>query len=334
MGIVTFSPKQDGTGDPSPTNVRPIHPGLTIDGIGDIYGGYVDFENAEVVETHKAIVNLGERVYAYSESEGRFATIISGIDTTGSTRTAFCLTSCYESKTNGEAFDANWNYVAYCDANRLYVHDHRFTTVSDLTTALVDQTLVYKLTTPTTYSLTASQLTQAYNQLVPVSPIMLARRRRIMMQRNPNILYEAWNLSFNGRNEYIDTGIYLFTQGNINRDFEFIAEGIAAEYSQGNSVIICAKHNGNSYGFLVRIENNAKTEYNGTINIWPCPGSIVIRRINGVITVNGTNIRNPGMQFTNAVFDWPLLLGCAIDDNGHTFRYRKGTIDHVCVRWL
>jgi len=163
---------------------------------------------------------------------------------------------------------------------------------------------------------------------------MMDLRRRIMMQRNPNILYEAWNLSFNGVDKYIDTGVYLFTQENINRDFEFIAEGIDGAGSQPNKTIICAKHNGNSYGFLVRIENTTKTEYNGTIYIWPSPGSIVIRRINGVITVNGTNINNPTVQFTNAVFDWPLLLGCAIDDNGHRFRYRKGTIDHVCVRWL
>ena len=154
------------------------------------------------------------------------------------------------------------------------------------------------------------------------------------MQRNPNILYEAWNLSFNGTNEYIDTGVYLFTQENINRDFEFIAEGIAGQGRQPNNTIICAKHNSNSYGFLVRIENTTKIEYNGTIYIWPSPGSIVIRRINGVITLNGTNIKNPGVQFTNAVFDWPLVLGCAIDDNGNPYRYRKGTIDHVCVRWL
>ena len=163
---------------------------------------------------------------------------------------------------------------------------------------------------------------------------MMDLRRRIMMQRNPNILYEAWNLSFNGVDEYIDTGVYLFTQENINRDFEFIAEGIAANNSEASNTIICAKHNGNAYGFLVRIENKNKSTYNGTINIWPSPGSIVIRRINGVITMDGTNIINPGVRFTNAVFDWPLVLGCAINDNGQPFRYRKGTIDHVCVRWL
>lgn len=155
-----------------------------------------------------------------------------------------------------------------------------------------------------------------------------------MMQRNPNILYEAWNLSFNGVDEYIDTGVYLFTQENINRDFELVAEGISANSNSGNNTIICSKHNGNSYGFIVRVNNSSDTTWKGTICIWPSPGSIIIRRINGVITLDGTNIYNPGMKFTNAVFDWPLVLGCAIDDNGNPFRYRKGTIDHVCVRWL
>ena len=155
-----------------------------------------------------------------------------------------------------------------------------------------------------------------------------------MMQRNPNILYEARNLSFNGVDEYIDTGVYLFTQENINRDFEFIAEGIASNVYKSNDTIICAKHNGNAYGFLVRFYASSDIKYNGTIYIYPSPGSIVIRRINGVITLNGTNIKNQGVQFTNAVFNWPLVLGCAIDDNGKPYRYKKGTIDHVCVRWL
>lgn len=163
---------------------------------------------------------------------------------------------------------------------------------------------------------------------------MSIRRGMLIGQKDKNIAYEARNLSFNGVDEYIDTGVYLFTQENINRDFEFIAEGIAANNSEASNTIICAKHNGNAYGFLVRIENKNRTAYNGTINIWPSPGSIVIRRINGVITMDGTNIINLGVQFTNAVFDWPLVLGCAINDNGELFRYRKGTIDHVCVRWL
>lgn len=72
--------------------------------------------------------------------------------------------------------------------------------------------------------------------------LMGIRRKMLIGQKDKNIAYEARNLSFNGVNEYIDTGVYLFTQENINRDFEFIAKGIAANNSEASNTIICAKH--------------------------------------------------------------------------------------------
>ena len=166
---------------------------------------------------------------------------------------------------------------------------------------------------------------------------LIQRRRELLtMQKPSNVLYEAYNLSFNEEDVHsiINTGVYLFTQENINRDFEFIAEDIAGA-SEANKTIICAKHNGNAYGFLVRVQNAGNNvSYNGTIYIWPSPGSIVVRRINGQISVTGTNITNPAIQFTNAVFDWPLMLGCAVQDNGSNYRSKTGTIGHVLVRWL
>ena len=134
----------------------------------------------------------------------------------------------------------------------------------------------------------------------------------------------------------INTGVYLFTAKNINRDFEVVAEGIVGKQDKsGTNTIICAKHNGNSYGFLVRAGVNTSIEYNGTIFVKPTPASasIIVRRQNGVITVSGTNIANPRVNFTNDVFDWPLVLGCAINDDGTYYRYAIGHIDHVLVKW-
>ena len=167
----------------------------------------------------------------------------------------------------------------------------------------------------------------------------LMYRRRILMsgekeEVDPSILYEAYNLSFNGSN-YIDTGVYLFTQENINKDFEFIAEGIVGP-NGGNNTIICAKHNANSYGFLVRTSNSTNTSYKGTISTLASPNicEVIVRRVNGAITLSGTNIKNPSVEFTNSVFNWPLVLGCAVDDNGNLYRYATGTIEHVKFRWL
>ena len=158
------------------------------------------------------------------------------------------------------------------------------------------------------------------------------------LKKDDLVAYEAYNLSFDGTTStVINTGVYLFTAENINRDFEVVVEGIVGRTTNTNTnTIICAKHNGNSYGFLVRAAVNTSTAYNGTIFVKPMPdsASIIIRRQNGVITVSGTNITNPGVNFTNDVFAWPLVLGCAINDDGSYFRYATGTIDHVLVKWI
>lgn len=155
------------------------------------------------------------------------------------------------------------------------------------------------------------------------------------MQKDSN-LYEAYNLSFDGTaSTVIDTGIYLFTAENINRDFEFTAEGILGPNVSHNETIICARHNNRQLGFMVRT-GYSTSAYKGTIYVKPSPNiaTVIVRRINGVITLSGENIANPAVQFNNTAFDWPLVLGCAIENDGTRYRFATGTIDHVKVRWL
>ena len=166
--------------------------------------------------------------------------------------------------------------------------------------------------------------------------LITSKKKIIMaMQKLENIIYEASNLSFDGTAAtIINTGIYLFTQENINRDFEFIAEGIYGPINSTNT-IICAKHNGNAYGFLVRTHNNTSTTYAGTISVINNQkATVIVRRQNGILSASGTGIKNPGMSFNNMVFNWPLMLGCAVDDDGNPYRYATGTIDHIIVKWL
>lgn len=166
--------------------------------------------------------------------------------------------------------------------------------------------------------------------------IMQRRAALFGSLKKDNVAYEAYNLSFDGTDStVVNTGLYLFTAENINRDFEFIAEGIVGT-SINNSTIICAKHNGNSYGFLVRTTGVTSTTYNGTIFVKPTPNiaKVIIRRENGVITMSGENITNRKVGFVNNVFAWPLVLGCAIEDDGSHYRHATGTIEHVRVTWL
>ena len=167
---------------------------------------------------------------------------------------------------------------------------------------------------------------------------MMQRRAALLgsLKKDDSVAYEAYNLSFDGTGStVIDTGVYLFTAENINRDFEFVAEGIVGN-SSSQDTIICAKHDGNAYGFLVRTNGNTFITYKGTISVKGTPNSasIIVRRQNGAITVSGTNITNPKVSFTNKVFDWPLVLGCAIDNDGNYYRHATGTIAHVKVTWL
>ena len=166
---------------------------------------------------------------------------------------------------------------------------------------------------------------------------MMALRRAVMLGGKNNIAYEAWDLSFNkSKREYINTGVYLFNEENIDRDFEVVVEDLYGSESN-NATIICAKHNGLSLGFLIRCTAQADHTYAGTIGIKKntIPNTITIRRINGVLSVEGNTITNQPVPFkSNTVFDWPLYLGCAIDDNGKTYRWATGTIGHIVVRWL
>lgn len=167
---------------------------------------------------------------------------------------------------------------------------------------------------------------------------MMALRRAILLCGKNNIAYEAWNLSFDKtKKESINTGIYLFNEENINRDFEVVIEGLYGSSNSVQDTILCAKHNGRALGFLIRAYNTNDRKYAGTIFAKKdvINDVIIIRRINGVLSVEGNTINNQPVPFNpNTVFDWPLYLGCAIDDNGNPYRWATGTIGHIVVRWL
>ena len=155
--------------------------------------------------------------------------------------------------------------------------------------------------------------------------------RRNLLLSQP--AYEAWNLTFDGTN-YIDTGVYLFSEKNINRDFEVMIEDLYGG-DPSNNTIVCAKYDSTAIGFLIRLNGAKATTYNGTISMKRDNyNNITIKRINGVITISGSEITNPKVKFTNAVHQHPLVLGCALQDDGTPFRYEAGTIGHITVKWL
>ena len=125
-----------------------------------------------------------------------------------------------------------------------------------------------------------------------------------------------------------------FQKKNINRDFEVMIEDLYGG-DPSNNTIVCAKYDSTAIGFLIRLNGAKATTYNGTINMKRDNyNNITIKRINGVITISGSEITNPKVKFTNAVHQHPLVLGCALQDDGTPFRYEAGTIGHITVKWL
>lgn len=159
--------------------------------------------------------------------------------------------------------------------------------------------------------------------------------RRAIINAQSGVAYEGWNLSFDGTEDsVIDTRVKLFTAENINRDFEVVIEDLYGG-DNSNKTIVCAKYDSTAIGFLIRLNSAGATIYNGTISMKTNNhNNITIKRINSIITIEGEIITNPKIKIINAVHQHPLVLGCALQDDGTPFRYSAGTIGHIVVRWL
>lgn len=361
---VYFEPIQEGEGDPSPNNVRNITgwDGVEVKNgdniysidwtneVGTVYGGYVDLVSGELVEEWGMFTvnepNSTWRVAAYNIITINFprkyifgsrllkdksmCTILPEnhtswnygyIDNVASITNPHALSLNYTG--NGEG----WSELFGEEATNENVKSHL---------QALGFAICATLATPITHQLTPQQILSfkgINNFSCGIKNNLSVKYWNYKKPDSSNIAYEAKNLTFDGTN-YINTGVYLFSEKNINRDFEVIIENL---YGKGdsNNTIICAKHNGNAYGFFIRCNGSTNTTYKGTISVKKqYNNNIIVKRINGVISVSGNTITNPRVQFTNAVHNHPLVLGCAVEDDGSYYRYEQGTIGHIVIRWL
>lgn len=379
---VYFEPVQEGSGDPSPKNVRNITGWNEVevknddnvysidwtDKVGTVYGGYVDLVKGELVATNicetftstptdNTSYDAEDSIYFGLTPSYSFVSIYSSgaIVSTSGVGTAPRNGLCNRLKID---YIDNWRGTQYINSlcsqyllNGFSVRMSKdFFNLEDGYTGQEKQNAIneylsanpiivyYELQTPIHYQLTPQQILSLKginNFSCGIKNDLSVRYWNYKKSNSSNIAYEAKNLTFDGTN-YINTGVYLFTDENINRDFELVAEGINGSDTVASSrTIICAKHNGKSYGFLVRLNGGSYTNYNGTISLkMNYDNSLIVRRVNGVISISGDQITNPKVKFTNTVFEHPLVLGCAVDDDGTYYRYGHGTIQHIVVRWL
>lgn len=169
--IMTIEPIQSGSGDPSPTNVRPIS-GLTSGEVTatngtdtntatitfgqTVYGGSVNFKTGEVTVTH-SVVDMGTLPLNYT---GALFYVI--LDAIGAKRTNDAIKDIKASIYNNGGIRGVATITEYMIATNIdryfYINDPRANTVSELAALISGETLCYELATPTTLTLTPAEL--------------------------------------------------------------------------------------------------------------------------------------------------------------------------------
>lgn len=164
-------------------------------------------------------------------------------------------------------------------------------------------------------------------------------------------LYALWGTSlqypgnniFDGTN-YIDTGIKLFSEDYIRKNFKISFEidnfvfteqfqtimSVMNEKSSPWPGIVYRLKAANTYQFIVNANNSTKKETNFSIT---GINKITIKRANNSVYINkndGENIKvlDVSSMLENP-FDVPLTFGASLDGNLNPFRYFQGTISNI-----
>lgn len=174
--IMTIEPIQGGSGDPSPTNVRPIS-GISTASVqttnGEdtntasitlgqtVYGGSVNFKTGEVTVTHE-YVKVSDLTWQSQESTyGKFYAIVPNLKYVDDEVTV--MSDIYVGYSNAtKPQNVAGIYVGPIGADKaIKVYDATYTSTSDIDAwkaARANNVFCYELATPTTLTLTPAEL--------------------------------------------------------------------------------------------------------------------------------------------------------------------------------
>ena len=164
---ISFAPKQLGSGDPSPDNIRPIV-GYEIDGIGTVYGGELNIETGVLTVLH-GHTTFGELTWLYVTAWEAPAFRATGQPE--GMKTASVLI-CDSYRVVGPF--TTWESVPRAGDNvvgnvetliGIVCRDDRYNISTDFVASAVNVVLIYELATPVTYPLTPQQMLQLLDQL-------------------------------------------------------------------------------------------------------------------------------------------------------------------------
>lgn len=174
-----------------------------------------------------------------------------------------------------------------------------------------------------------------------------------------NVVYSGQNLEFTGASgSYIDTGVALFSEENINKDFKLIIRGLFSNADIGTDAkgvrcVLAAMYEVSPYpGFVLR--SGANTFNAGSMGIREKTEyiALVISRTNGVITAEGlvaepmffkitgnNNSQNRNYMFLavgsvaniTTVHNTTLTLGCEKNAQGKPYRYCHSRMESIVI---
>jgi len=182
--VVGIEPVQTGSGDPSPTNVRPIsgwtgievtvspttdaEDGETYDitfptEAGTVYGGTLDVTNG-VLTVDMTIVDMGTLNWVYYSTKQRIVAQVNGgkpakdnIGLDGACSVYKVVNTSYKLAPDKSIVIGN-NFISNSYA-AMVVHDEDYTDGETFKTAVSGQMLVFPISTPVTYQLTPTEVT-------------------------------------------------------------------------------------------------------------------------------------------------------------------------------
>lgn len=153
-------------------------------------------------------------------------------------------------------------------------------------------------------------------------------------------------------NNYINTNIYLFSEENIHRNFiiSFDIDDVDSSNVNHNALMnsmdetgspwpgCVVKYSVNNDVKSVKFESNSNANSTGDKLIDSTVKNIKIIRINDILyySLDGGKCIKINTYTTNSesTFDVPVTFGASMDGNRNPFRYFKGTLSNMSVKFI
>ena len=152
-------------------------------------------------------------------------------------------------------------------------------------------------------------------------------------------------LVFDGTN-YINTGIYLFSAENINKNFEISFDIVSRDTTDNLATIVsCMDESGSPWpGIVYRVQSETLDEFSantttllGVENRYNKSNinKVTIKKLDGFLYINfndGQDEQLLDMSTFTQPINVPLTIGATLDRNGNPWRYFKGTISNIDIK--